>query len=69
MRKSFKSTLFLVAAMALPVLAHAAPLLSFTAATTAITDEMGPALTAGVGIGSIILGVMVGWKIFRRMAK
>lgn len=42
---------------------------ALTTAATAITDQVGAALPAALGVGAAIIAVTVGWKIFRRFVR
>lgn len=57
----------LVAASAVQALA--VPTLDFTAVGTAVTAELGPAITAAMPIAGIILAAGIGWKIYKRFTK
>jgi mannose/fructose/N-acetylgalactosamine-specific phosphotransferase system component IIC len=68
--KSFKGLLvgaMLAVTSALP--AFAVPVLDFTGVGTAITDEIAPAVTAGLPIAGTILGIYLGYKLFKRFVK
>ena len=68
--KTVKSLLVgasLAVASALP--AFAVPVLDFTGVGTAITSEITPAVTAGLPIAGMVLGVYLGYKLFKRFVK
>lgn len=52
-----------------PTQAHAVAILDLTAASTAITAELTPALAAAMPIAGTIIAVGVGYKLFRRFVK
>jgi hypothetical protein len=52
-----------------PTQAHAVPVLDLTAAGTAITAELTPAIAAAMPIAGTIIAVGVGYKLFRRFVK
>lgn len=53
-----------VVASAVP--AFATPVLDFTGVGTAVTGEIAPAVTAGLPIAGMVLGVYLGWRLFKR---
>lgn len=58
-----------VAAAVSATSAHAEPMLDFTQVGTAVTAELGPAVTAAMPIAGIILAVGIGWKLYKRFTK
>lgn len=56
-------------AVAGAVNAMAEPLLDFTGVATSITQEISPAITAALPIAGTVLGVYLGYKVFRRFVK
>ncbi|MRR55329.1 MAG: hypothetical protein EG822_12615 [Deltaproteobacteria bacterium] len=71
---NFKKHSFSVAAAAAAIGAMATnalavPVLDLSAAATAITAELTPALAAAMPIAGTIIAVGVGYKLFRRFVK
>jgi hypothetical protein len=46
--------------------AQTAPIVDWAAEATTLKGEMTPAISAGIGVGFVLLAVAVGYKVFRR---
>lgn len=49
--------------------AHATAMLDLTAANTAITAELTPALSSAMPIAGTLLAIGIAWKLYKRFAK
>lgn len=71
-RRLLRMKKFVIAGLAVVASATSAlatPLLDLSTAGTAITGELGPAITAAMPIAGTLLAVGVGWKLYKRFCK
>lgn len=59
----------LVSSVAIAAPAFAVPILDLTSASTAVTNELTPAIAAAMPIAGMLLAVGVGWKLYKRFCK
>lgn len=43
--------------------------IDYAGIVTDLTTAMGPAVTAAVGFGALVLAAVLGWKLFKRLGK
>lgn len=68
--KKFVTFLALALTVALSATsAMAVPILDLTAASTAVTAELTPAIAAAMPIAGVLLAAGIGWKFFKRFVK